>query len=178
MIRHRFALSLIVLACGGAAVVLACSSSDSGSSGTTSSTTTTVHVSAAAGGTVADPSGKTTLTIPPGALAKDTDITLAITPKSGSAVVDVSEFGPDGLQFLKPVALTIKGDAALAPAGKSLALAVNDGADFKAIEGSTYANGAGSGFTRCRRACMAGSCTHLFARRSRTGPSIGCWSAD
>ena len=144
MIRHRLALSVIVLAFGGTGLVLACSSSSGGSSGTTS-TTTTVHVSAAAGGTVADPSGKTTLTIPPGALAQDTDITLAIKPASAGAVVDVSEFGPDGLKFLKPVTLAIKADATLAVQGKSLALATLDNGAFKAIDGSTYAAGSATG---------------------------------
>ena len=147
MKRHRFALSFCALVLGacGAAIVVACSSDSSSSSGGTTSSTTTVRVTAAAGGVVADPSGKTTLNIPPGALEKDTDITLTIQPASAGAVVDVSEFGPDGLKFLKPVALSIKGDAALAPQGKSLALATLDGAAFKAIDGSSYAGGAASG---------------------------------
>ncbi len=119
----------------------ACSSDDPtpAGGGTTSAST---RISAAAGGTVTGPGGQTSLSIPPGALAQDTDITLAITPKSSSAVVEISDFGPDGLKFLKPATLSIKGDAALAPAGKSLAVAVGEGADFKPIEGSTYANGA------------------------------------
>jgi hypothetical protein len=150
MIRARFARAFIVLLLGSAAagVVVACSSDETtpaGSSGTTTtppSTTTTVHVTAAAGGTVADPSGKTSLVIPPGALEKDTDITLALTPAASGAVVEVSELGPDGLKFLKPVALSIKADAALATAGKSLALAVLENGAFKAVEGSAYANGA------------------------------------
>jgi hypothetical protein len=105
---------------------------------------TTVHVTAAAGGTVADPSGNTTLVIPPGALAADVDITLTVLPKSGAAVVDVSEFGPDGLQFSVPVTLTIKADASLAPKDKTLAVALHDGTDFKAIAGSTFSSGAAS----------------------------------
>lgn len=147
MKRHRFALSFCALVLGacGAAIVVACSSDSSSSSSGAASSTTTVHISAAAGGVVSDPSGKTTLNIPPGALEKDTDITLTIQPASAGAVVDVSEFGPDGLKFLKPVALSIKGDATLAPQGKSLALATLEGAAFKAIQGSTYASGAASG---------------------------------
>lgn len=142
--NHRFLASMFALVVASTGVVIACSSDDSGGGGGTSSSTTTVRVSAATGGTVADPTGKTKLDIPPGALAADTDITLSVLPKSGAAVVDVSEFGPDGLQFLKPVTLTIKGDAALAPQGKTLAVAVNEGADFKAVGGSSYANGAAS----------------------------------
>jgi hypothetical protein len=139
---------LVFLALGSTGVIVACSSDDTpsggggGDAGPTSSTTTTVHITAAAGGTVADPGGKTSLVIPPGALAKDTDITLALTPAANGAVVEVSEFGPDGLTFLKPVALTIKADAALATTGKALALAVLENGAFKALEGSMYAGGA------------------------------------
>jgi hypothetical protein len=146
MLKARFATALFFLALGSSTVgiIAACSSDSSSgsSSGTTPTGTTTVHVSAAAGGTVADPSGKTSLAIPPGALEKDTDITLALTPAANGAVVEVSEFGPDGLKFLKPVALTIKADATLATGGKTLAVAVLEGTAFKAVDGSAYANGA------------------------------------
>lgn len=144
MIKARLVTALFLLALGSASVVVVACSSDSPSGGgtVTPSTTTTVHVTAAAGGTVADPSGKTSLVIPPGALEKDTDITLALTPSASGSVVEISEFGPDGLKFLKPVALSIKADAALATANKKLALAVLEGGAFKAVEGSTYANGA------------------------------------
>lgn len=144
MVQARFVASLLILGACSTGIVVACSSDDSATNpGTTpgTSTTTTVRITAATGGTVADPSGKTSLAIPPGALEKDTDITLAILPKTGSAVVDISEFGPDGLKFLKPATLTIKADATLAPEGKSLALAVNEGADFRALEDSSFANG-------------------------------------
>lgn len=144
MNRHRLLASLLLLVASSTAVIVACSSDDSGTPATTPSSTTgttTVHVSAAAGGTVADPTGKTTLTIPPGALAADTDITLALKPAANGAVVDVSEFGPDGLTFLKPVTLAIKADAALAPQGKSLSVAMLEGGAFKAVSGSTYAAG-------------------------------------
>ena len=142
MNRHRLLASLVILVASSTGVIVACSSDESTTpAGTTSSSTTTVHVSAAAGGTVADPSGKTTLTIPPGALAADTDITLALKPAANGAVVDITEFGPDGLTFLKPVTLAIKADAALAPKDKALSVAMLEGGAFKAVTGSTYANG-------------------------------------
>ena len=100
-----------------------------------------MHVTAAAGGVVEDKSGKAKLSIPPGALAQDTDITLALTAKTGNAVTDVADFGPDGLQFLKPVQLELKGDATLAPEGKSLAVAMETAGTFNALPGSTFANG-------------------------------------
>ena len=141
---HRpLAAVVLAFAMGAASIVGACSSDDPTPAPTGGGTTSgSTRISAAAGGIVADPSGRTSLSIPPGALAKDTDITLAITPKSSSALVEISDFGPDGLTFLKPATLSIKGDAALAPSGKSLAIAVGEGAEFKPIEGSTYANGA------------------------------------
>ena len=148
MAQHRFLGSLLVLAAASACVVAACSTeavpTPSGDAGTSDGSTSGTRITAAAGGTVADPSGRTSLVIPAGALAQDTDITLAILPKSQSAVVEISDFGPDGLKVLKPAALTIKGDATLAPSGK-LALALDEGAGFKEIPGSTYANGAASG---------------------------------
>jgi hypothetical protein len=143
--NHRLFASLLSLAVASTGIIVACSSDDTtptpAPTNPTPGATTTVRVTAAAGGSVADPSGKTKLDIPPGALAADTDITLAILPRSGAAVVDISEFGPDGLTFLKPVTLTITADATLAPEGKALSVAVNEGADFKAITGSTFANG-------------------------------------
>lgn len=130
-----------LVACSSDDTSTSSSSSSSGSSGQTGDTVT-VHVTAAAGGTVADKDGKASLAIPPGALEKDTDITLKITPKSGAAVVDVADYGPDGLKFLKPATITMKADASLAPAGKALVIGTGSGGNFTAIAGSTYANGA------------------------------------
>ncbi len=149
MLHHRVLSGLLILATASASIVAACSSDEAtptpdGGASTSDGSTSGTRISAAAGGTVADPSGKTSLNIPPGALAQDTDITLAILPKSGTAVVEISDFGPAGLTFLKPATLSIKGDAALAPSGQ-LALALEEGAGFKEIPGSTYANGAASG---------------------------------
>lgn len=151
MDRMRWvSIGLIALA---AATTAACSSDDSGGDGTpagstpeTSSagTTTTVHIKAAEGGTVTDPSGNTSLVIPPGALGDDVDITLQVIAKLGAAVVDVSDFGPSGLTFSTPATLTIKAAASHAPEGKTLALALQVGDEFQAVSGSTYANGAAS----------------------------------
>jgi hypothetical protein len=140
MIRNRFAAGLILLATSW---TVACSSDDN--SGPATSTPSTTRITAAAGGTVTDPRRNTSLVIPPGALAKDTDITLTILPKSGNAVVEISEFGPDGLTFLKPATLSIKAAASLAPVGQSLILGVKEGGEFKALPGSSYANGVGTG---------------------------------
>jgi hypothetical protein len=144
--NHRFVVSLFALV--GAAVI-ACSSSDdtapgggsssssssSSSSGSTGAATT--RVTAAAGGTVTDPGGKLALNIPAGALAADTDITLAVKPAESGSAGEVYEFGPDGLQFTKPVALSIKSAGVTVPEGKSLAIGLFDGTTFKALEGST-----------------------------------------
>ena len=150
MLTNRFFIfSALVLSALGTSVVVACSSDESsssssssgGSSGGQTGDTVTVRVSAATGGSVSDKDGKAKLDIPAGALAQDTDITLKLTEKSGAAVIEVADFGPDGLQFLKPATLEFKADATLAPAGKSLAVAIEEGGTFKAVAGSTYANG-------------------------------------
>jgi hypothetical protein len=103
--------------------------------------TVKVHISAATGGVVEDKGGKAKLSIPPGALAQDTDITLTLTGKTANAVADVADFGPDGLQFAKSVTLELKGDPALAAGGKSLAVAMEEGGTFKALPGSTFEGG-------------------------------------
>ncbi len=127
----------------------ATTSSDAGADSTSAadsstpiSPPTTNTVSAANGGSVSDPSGQFVLTILPGALPQNTAITLGVVTKRENAVTSVGEFGPNGLQFLKPATLAIKANALLAPAGQSLVVAVDDGSTFTAIANSTYANGA------------------------------------
>ena len=149
-INRLFVLGVLVVSALGGTAVVACSSDDPSSSSSSSSSsgssgqtgdTVTVRVSAAAGGSVADKDGKAKLDIPAGALEKDTDITLKLTEKSGNAVIEIADFGPDGLKFLKPATLEFKADSSLATAGKSLAVAMEEGGTFKALTGSTYANG-------------------------------------
>lgn len=103
-----------------------------------------VDVSAADGGTVASEDGKAELTIPAGALAEDTTITLAVEAASGDAQADIYNFGPDGLTFLKPVKLAID-VAGTVPEGKKAVLAWLDGDKWTAVEGSALADGAVAG---------------------------------
>lgn len=145
---QRLLVTAFLIGVAGLAGLVACGDDETTNSGGASSSsgtaagdeTVTVRVSAASGGSVADKAGKAKLDIPAGALAQDTDITLKISAKTGNAVADVADFGPNGLQFLKPATLQLKGDASLAN-GKSLAVGIEDGTNFKAIEGSTFANG-------------------------------------
>ncbi len=142
MNKSLFGVLVLSFAAGGVALVTACSSDDpkpTPAAGT--GTTTTVRITAAQGGKVADPGGTATLTIPAGALEKDTDITLKLTAAGGQALTQVYEFGPDGTKFIKPASLEIKADAKLAPEGKSLAVAIGAAGTFTALEGSTFANG-------------------------------------
>lgn len=142
MNKSLFGVLVLSLAASGVALVTACSSDDpkpTTAAGT--GTTTTVRITAAEGGKIADPGGTATLTIPAGALEKDTDITLKLTAAGGQALTQVYEFGPDGTKFIKPASLEIKADAKLAPEGKSLAVAIGSGGTFTALEGSAYANG-------------------------------------
>ena len=88
--KKRFLIvAAFALSVAGVGAIVACSSSDTGT--TTNAPTPTnalvTRVTAASGGTVTDPAGKVSLAIPPGALEKDTDITLAV----GGHVVDVAE---------------------------------------------------------------------------------------
>lgn len=144
MTLPRLRAGLLVLAIAAVCIPVACSSESDDAATDGPEEPTSTRISADAGGTVTDPSGNTTLTIPPGALEEDTDITLEILPKAGAALVEISDFGPDGLTFLKPATLSIKGDAALAPDG-TLLLAVDEGSGFTEIAGSTYADGAATG---------------------------------
>ncbi len=99
-----------------------------------------VDVKAADGGTVASEDGKAELTIPAGALAEDTTITLAVEAASGDAQAQVYNFGPDGLTFLKPVTLALAFDGKV-PDKQKAVLAVLDGDKWTAIAGSALADG-------------------------------------
>src|SRR5438105_6493613 len=99
------------LSIGAAApLVIACSSKSSGSGGGGTTETTTTPITAAAGGTVSDKTGNALLSIPGGALSGDTDITLAVSAATSDTVAPIYDFGPDGTQFSKPAALSIRTD--------------------------------------------------------------------
>lgn len=67
----------------------------------------------AAGGTITTPDG-VVLTIPPGALATSTTITITrIAPSADGTVGPVFELGPDGTELAEPATLTLPYDAAL-----------------------------------------------------------------
>jgi len=114
----------------------ACSSSDSGDddSSTNNSTgetpgSTSAEITAADGGDVK--LGKATLSIPGDALADDTTVTVEST-KPSSSLPDASslsglvyDFGPNGTEFTKPVALTLP-LAAKPGAGKEAVIAYLD----------------------------------------------------
>ena len=66
-------------------------------------------IRAAEGGQLTAPSGLATLTVPPGALAADTTISLTeLTAEEGAGLGPAFELQPDGLQFQKPATLTIR----------------------------------------------------------------------
>jgi hypothetical protein len=76
---------------------------------------TTTNIKAATGGTVK--AGGLTIDIPAGALAADTNITVAISdastaPSPSTVVSSVYDIGPNGTTFTKPVTLTLAFDAA------------------------------------------------------------------
>lgn len=108
------------------------------------SETVTKRISAAEGGTISDASGTVTLTIPAGALAQDTDISLAKGAAEAGSASSVYEFGPTGTQFSKPAVLTVKLDGAV-PEGKTAQLAVLEGGAWKALEANAFADGTATG---------------------------------
>jgi hypothetical protein len=141
MNTSKLGLMMVTIAVTGVVGVAACSSSSGSSTTSTPAAATGKRITAAAGGTVSDPSGTATLTIPPGALDKDTDITLSVLAASGGVLGSVYDFGPNGTTFKTAAKLDIKADAALAPAGKTLAIGIGSGATFVALDGSTSAAG-------------------------------------
>lgn len=98
-----------------------------------------VVVKSAEGGIVSD-GQNATLTIPPGALAEDTEITLAILAGNSKTLGKIYDFGPDGLNFTIPAMLSLKVDPK-AVAGKQVAVALEEGGSFVALAGSVYADG-------------------------------------
>jgi len=67
------------------------------------------QVSAAQGGAITSPSGGLTLSIPPGALTKDTDITVEeLASGEGPVIGPTYQLGPTGLKFQKPATLTLR----------------------------------------------------------------------
>lgn len=143
MVMTRFGvgmgLGVVAALAVGVLPVVACSSDDksassSSSSGGTVGETVSVPITAAQGGTVADKAGSVSLVIPPGALEKDTTITLAVGASAADTIANVYDFGPDGLKFVKPVALEIK---ATVPSGKTAAIAYESSGTWKTVSGST-----------------------------------------
>ena len=141
-VKKLFGVGCLV-ALASFSVLVACSSSDTSSTPPSSSAgeSVTVRITAAQGGTVADKSGKVSLAIPAGALAEDTDISLKVGAQANGSAGDVYDFGPDGLKFLKPATLTLKGDGITVPADKTAAIGLLEGTTFTKVEGSTFANG-------------------------------------
>src|SRR6185312_3576726 len=98
-----------VAALVAASMFAACSSSKStgGNPPAGAGQSVTQHITAAQGGVVADPQGTSKLTIPPGALSADLDITLNTTAAENGTVSVVYNFGPEGTKFATPASLVI-----------------------------------------------------------------------
>ena len=79
-------------------------------------------------------------TVPAGALAADTELTVAVEAASGDAQTNIYDFGPDGTTFQAAVTIAITFDGAV-PEGKKAALAWWDGSAWEEIPGSALADG-------------------------------------
>src|SRR5262245_23083838 len=103
-------------------LVLAACSGDPGTSAPI-----TKDISAANGGTVSDGDNRAVLTIPAGALAADTKITLTVSAKEADTATEIFAFGPAGTAFEIPVTLSIGTDGVSVPGGKKLVLGIQEG---------------------------------------------------
>jgi hypothetical protein len=86
--------------------------------------------------------GGVALSIPGGALAEDTMITIDPLERDGLPKLDVVaskvfDFGPDGTTFSEPVAITVDFDAARTPKGMTAKMAFLDGDDWHVLDDST-----------------------------------------
>lgn len=120
MRRWLIAVSLVVVGCSGPV----------GSSG---------KIKATEGGTVT--AAGLLVTIPPGALAADSALTVAVAdkatgPDAANTVTSVFTLGPDGTQFSKPVSLALDFDGATPPSGKKIAIAFVQGGAWQALADS------------------------------------------
>jgi hypothetical protein len=100
-------------------------------------------VKAATGGKLATESGKATLDVPGGALAKDTELTLTVEAASNTAS-SIYNFGPEGTSFMKPATLTLSFSGTV-PKDKKAVLATYEDNKWVEITGAELKDGKVSG---------------------------------
>ncbi len=130
------------LALAVAFALVKCSSDNGGATATpdpNEGKTFTQAISAATGGTLRTDTGSASLVVPAGALASDTDLTLAVEAASGTEA-SVYKFGPDGTTFLVPVDLSIKYDGTPGDKKKAV-LAWFNGTAWEEVPGSSVKDG-------------------------------------
>lgn len=103
-----------------------------------------VRISAAEGGVARSPDGAFTLIVPPGALAQDTDVSIAVVPRdewpaeiaATDPVGEVYDVRPDGLAFVTPAFAVHHFDA------RPSELSASDGAAIFAVHHARSSDGA------------------------------------
>lgn len=184
-------LSVLLLAFG------ACESDSGGSSGGTGATadpdegkTVTATIKAADGGVVKTESGNATIDIPAGALADDTEITIAVMPAEAATASSVYDFGPDGQQFQKAVTISLAFDGHPGTDKKAvLGYYDEDPAKWKEVPNSALAGGVVSGdvnhFSKYAiiivddQVVLVSDCADLLTDFNACGGSpIGDWDFD
>ncbi len=169
----------------------ACGSSDGG--GTTAATadpdvgqTAKATLTASAGGSLQTPSGGAKLDVPAGALKADTELTVTVAAAAADTATAIYDFGPDGTQFTKKVALAIKYDGTPG-SGKKAVLAWQNNGKWTEVANSTVADGKVSGeiehFTKYTivvvddQVVVTSSCGDVATNFQACGGDIGgAWS--
>ena len=133
-------LSTLVLA----AALVACGAESTGGGGATPDPDEGQQfqkaIKAIDGGTLSTASGKAALTVPAGALATDTTLTVKVVAPTGDAQSSIYEFGPDGTTFQAPASLSLAFDGTPGADQKAV-LAWYDGSKWVEVAGSSFAGG-------------------------------------
>lgn len=152
-----------------------------------------VTITAADGGEISH--GGAALDIPAGALADDTEITIAVVDKAGlpdeaDIASEVYDLGPDGTTFEQPVTLTIDFDACATPDGMVGAIAYLDGDTWTLLADSRVSGNSATATTDhftyfaivwtadTGGSQTAGMCETFTACGSEPGALVGTWTVS
>ncbi len=145
-------------------------------------------VAAAEGGVLSTDGGTADVTIPAGALAEDTTITVKVESATAGAQSSVYDFGPNGTQFLTPVTVSIAFSGSAGSERKAV-LAWQDDDKWVEVAGSKVTDGRVTGsinhFTKFTiifvddKAVLVGECADVARSFQACGGDLnGHWEFD